>query len=143
MARPRLLPDDISAVRHAGVDTVISLLEPDEALRVGLSTQADSCDDLGITFLNHPIRDMSLPDPRTFAAFAAEVAERLRNGSNVALHCHASIGRSGMLACTVLGHFGHTAQTALTHVSKMRGTTVPDTAEQENFIRLAMDQTKR
>ena len=91
-----------------------------------------------MTYLNLPIRDMHLPEETTFAAFAADIAERLRNGSNIALHCYASIGRSGMLSCTVLGHFGYTSQTALTHVSEMRGTPVPDTAEQAAFIERIM-----
>lgn len=77
---------------------------------------------------------MHLPDPAAFAAFAADIAARLREGSRVAVHCHASIGRSGMLACLVLGHFGYSAPRALAHTSTMRGTPVPDTIAQTDFI---------
>lgn len=134
MARPKVLPDDLKAIKTAGIDTVVSLLEPAEASNVGLAQQADTCATLGLTFLNHPIRDMHLPDPATFAPFSADIALRLRSGANIAIHCYASIGRSGMLACTVLGHFGYTADRALAHVSEMRGTDVPDTAAQTTFI---------
>lgn len=138
MARPQALPGDIAAVKAAGIDTIISLLEPDEAAKVGLVAQGATCTALGMTLLSHPIRDMHLPEATAFAAFAADIATRLRSGSNIALHCHASIGRSGMLACTVLGHFGYTDETAIPHVSKMRGTPVPDTAEQAAFIKRIM-----
>lgn len=138
MARPQILPDDLGIVKKAGIDTVISLLEPAEAATVGLSRAAEACASLGLTFLTHPIRDMHLPDPAAFQLFAADIAARMRRGAQVAVHCHASIGRSGMLACTTLGHFGYTAPTALAHVSKMRGVPVPDTAEQATFIRQIM-----
>lgn len=138
MARPQDLHADLAAVKDAGVDTIISLLEPAEAAAVGLSREAQVCASLDITFLNHPIRDMHLPDPAAFQLFATDIAARMRRGAQVAVHCHASIGRSGMLACTTLGHFGYTAPTALAHVSKMRGVPVPDTTEQAAFIRQIM-----
>jgi len=138
MARPQDLPNDLHSIKSAGVNTIISLLEPSEAAIVGLQSEPETCSALGITFLNHPIRDMHLPDPVAFGTFAAEIATRLRNGSSIAIHCHASIGRSGMLACTVLGHFGFTSNRAIAHVSKMRGVPVPDTAEQAAFIHRIM-----
>ncbi len=135
MARPRQVRDDLAAARASGIDTVISLLEADEAARVGLGREAAACADAGLRFVNHPIRDMQLPDPARFASFVAEVAARLRDGSRIAVHCHASIGRSGMLTCCVLGQFGFDAETALRHVSARRGVSVPDTAAQADFIR--------
>jgi len=132
--RPKVLPDDLAHLKRSGIDTLISLLELPEAAAVGLRDEAEGCAALGITFLNHSIRDMHLPEPESFTRFAAGVAQRLRDGSHIALHCHASIGRSGMLSCAVLGHFGFTPRTALAHVSKRRGVTVPDTKAQAAFI---------
>jgi len=138
MARPRTLTDDLTLVKAAGIDTVVSLLEPAEAASLGLAAQQEACAALDLTFLNHPIRDMHLPAPAAFAGFAADVAARLRSGAHVAVHCRASIGRSGMLVCTVLGHFGYDSAAALSHVSKMRGEAVPDTHEQTDFIKAIM-----
>lgn len=138
--RPRVLPDDLETLKAAGIQTLVSLQEPQEAAAVGLKTQAQTCADIGIDFLNHPIRDMHLPDAAPFRSFAAALAARLQESDNIAIHCYASIGRSGMLACAVLGHFGYTSTTALAHVSKMRGTPVPDTAEQTAFIHKIMAQ---
>ena len=138
MTRPKVLPEALISVKAAGIDTIISLLEPSEAAKLGLSTQAQACTTLALTYLNHPIRDMQLPDPTTFTAFATNIASRLRGGAHIAIHCHASIGRSGMLACAILGHFGYTSETALAHVSEMRGTPVPDTQEQIDFIKHIM-----
>ena len=122
------------------MQTVVSLLEPQEAATVGLSEQPRVCADLGLTFLNHPIRDMHLPEPFAFATFAKDIAHSIRGSDHVAVHCHASIGRSGMLTCAVLGHFGYTSDTALAHVTHKRGVTVPDTAEQTAFIHRIMSR---
>jgi protein-tyrosine phosphatase len=138
MARPLPLQGDLAAVKAAGVDTVISLLEPDEAAAAGIAAEADTCAALGLIFLNHPVRDMQLPEPESFAGFAVQIANRLLGGACISLHCYASIGRSGMLACTVLGHFGYTPDRALAHVSAQRGTAVPDTAAQAAFIHRIM-----
>jgi len=76
--------------------------------------------------------------PDAFTTFATDIATRLQGGDHVAVHCFASIGRTGMLTCTVLGHFGYDAETAQAHVSKMRGAPVPDTPEQTRFIKQIM-----
>lgn len=138
MARPQDVLRDIAAVQNAGVDTIVSLLEPTEAVKFGLRDEADVCASMGITFLNHPIRDMHLPDPDSFAAFTPHLASRLQNGANIAVHCYASIGRSGMLTCSTLGHFGFDAEAALQLVSSKRGVPVPDTREQTTFIRASI-----
>lgn len=135
MARPKALLRDLETVQLAGINTVVSLLEPREAALLGLGAQDARCAALGLAFLNHPIRDMHLPEPRGFAAFAAQIASSLREGAHVAIHCRASIGRSGMLACTVLGHFGYDADAAIAHVSAKRGEPIPDTEVQAAFIR--------
>lgn len=96
--------------------------------------EARVCADLGIIFLSHPVPDMHLPDPTPFRTLAADIANHLRSGANIAVHCYASIGRSGMLACATLGHFGYSSAEAIVHVSQMRGTPVPDTPEQAAFI---------
>ena len=134
MTRPTILPRDIQTAQAAGITTFVSLLEPDEAATLGLAQQADVCTRQGITFLNHPIRDMALPAHDAFQRFAEQIATRLRQGEHIALHCRASIGRSGMLTCATLAQFGYDAQTAITHVSKMRGTPIPDTPQQAAFI---------
>jgi len=135
MLRPKVLHDDLAAVQAAGIDTVISLLEPAEAASLGLEAQSAACAAFGITFLNHPIRDMQLPQAKAFAVFAQDVAADILEGAHVAIHCRASIGRTGMLTCAVLGYLGYSAEQAITHVSAQRGITIPDTEAQAAFIR--------
>ena len=138
MTRPTSLPDDIKTAQAAGITTLISLLEPSEAATLGLAKEADACTAQGITFLNHPIRDMTLPEPEAFRLFTGQIATRIHYGEHVAVHCRASIGRSGMLTCAILAHFGYDSETAIAHVCKMRGTSIPDTDTQTAFIHKIM-----
>lgn len=142
MTRPATLFDDIKTAQAAGISTIISLLEPSEAAKAGLADEAQMCVAQGIIFLNHPIRDMHLPDPAAFRTFAGTIATRIKTGEHIALHCYASIGRSGMLTCAILTHFGFTAEDAIAHTSKMRGTQIPDTPEQTAFIHALPDTSR-
>lgn len=134
MLRPKALHDDLAKVQAAGINTVVSLLEAQEAILLGLGAQADVCAALGMRFATHPIRDMSLPDIKSFSTFAAQIAADIHSGAHVAVHCRASIGRTGMLTCAVLGNLGYSADEAIAHVSAQRGASIPDTKAQAAFI---------
>lgn len=143
MARPVDLACDLRAVKGRGVTTIVSLLEPEEAAALSISEERAFCKTLGLRFLSHPVRDMHLPEAAPFRVFAARIAGQIRNGAHIAIHCRASIGRSGMLACLTLGHFGYGAARALAHVTSVRGCTVPDTGEQTAFIHEQMARQQR
>ncbi|MEQ9209713.1 MAG: hypothetical protein RLN96_07720, partial [Pseudomonadales bacterium] len=52
----------------------------------------------------------------------------------VVLHCWAGIGRSGLLAATILVRMGHDSETVFDLVSKARGESIPETQEQEHWF---------
>ncbi|MEQ6249195.1 hypothetical protein ABMC89_09930 [Sulfitobacter sp. HNIBRBA3233] len=132
---------DLDRIRAAGIDTVVSLLERHEAAALGLQDEALLCDRAGLRFLNHPIPDMALPEAASFNRLVDDLAARLRAGESVAVHCRASIGRTGMVCAGVLGRFGRGAEDAIATVSAARGVTVPDTAEQAAFIHAMIPTT--
>jgi protein-tyrosine phosphatase len=67
----------------------------------------------------------------------------LQGGQNVAVHCRAGIGRSGMVAACSLVALGLAAPLAQAEVSKARGVAIPDTVEQGVFISLFAQTLKR
>ena len=117
-----------------GITTLLCLLEPAEAASLGLADEAALCAAAGIAYLSHPIPDMQLPEPDAFAALIFGLAARIEQGTHLAVHCRASIGRSGMVGCCLLGTQGMDADSAIRAVSAARGLAVPDTAEQADFI---------
>ena len=74
--RPRgndWLEDEVTHMKRAGVDVLVSMLQPDEATELGLSAEAKLCAEGGIPFRSFPIPDRETP-PST-AAFAKFVEE--------------------------------------------------------------------
>ncbi len=129
------LKDELTAIRQGGVETLVSLLEPNEARWLGLAEEGPLAEELGMHFLSYPILDVHVPDDRdSFRMFVAGLADRLREGERIGVHCRGSIGRSTVTAACTLIHFGWKAKDALAAIEAARGCNVPDTKEQRRWI---------
>lgn len=145
-ARPRggdWLDDEISAWKSAGVDVVVSLLTPTEETEFLLEKEREQARQAGIDFTSLPIVDRELPATRDeLIAVAHRLAESIRLGKKVAIHCRAGIGRSTMLAAATLVALGEQPAQALEQIRAARRSPVPDTEEQRKWILdLAQPQT--
>ncbi len=134
--RPRLaLADDIAAWRLAGVDLVVSLLEPAEIAELGLAQEETLCGLAEIAFASYPLPDHAPPPSLTAADdLARDLAKRVVAGAGVLIHCRAGIGRSATIAACTLVRLGHPADDALNRIARARGLRVPETQEQLEFI---------
>jgi protein-tyrosine phosphatase len=136
--RPRggdWLEDEIGSIKRAGIDVLISMLEPDEAAELGLSAEATACDKANIVFRSFPVPDRETPQSTVaFAKFVQEVRDDLHAGQGVGVHCRASIGRSSLLLAAVLCAEGFRPENAFQRLSTARGLQVPDTAEQIRWV---------
>lgn len=136
--RPRpedWLEDDLRSYANIGIETLVSLLELPEADWLGLSLEETLAYQAGMEFLNYPIPDVHVPgDTASFRAFVSTLADRLRAGRSVGVHCRGSIGRSTVTAACTLIHLGWKPDTAIEAIRKARGYEVPDTEEQHTWI---------
>jgi hypothetical protein len=120
---------------NGGIDILVSLLEPDEAIWLGLGDERRLAEEAGLTFLSYPIRDVHVPaNVQSFRAFVAGLAKRLRAGERIGMHCRGSIGRAPTTAACTLVHLGWKAQDALDAIQTARGYPIPDTEEQRRWI---------
>ena len=130
-----VLNDQLATLKEGGIETVVSLLENDEAAWLGLAEEAKLAEQAGMKFLNYPIPDRNPPlDPPTFRAFVRALADRVAAGEHIGIHCRGSIGRSTVAAACTLIHLGWGAATALAAIESARGCQVPDTLVQERWI---------
>jgi protein-tyrosine phosphatase len=136
--RPRgedWLEDDLRRLKRCGIETIVSLLQLEEARWLGLEEEGPLAEKVGIEFLSHPIPDTHVPSSSTaFHTFAAGLADRLRTGEHIGVHCRGSIGRATITAACTLIHLGWDSEVALDAVEVARGCPVPDTAEQKAWI---------
>jgi hypothetical protein len=99
--RPRgqdWLLDDIRFLQRAGVDVIVSALTASENAELGLVDESQYCQSSGVEYLSFPIEDRSVPGSFSeFEGLVRCVAEYLRGGKAVAVHCRAGIGRSSMI----------------------------------------------
>jgi protein-tyrosine phosphatase len=130
-----ILQDELREIARSGVQTLVSLLEPDEADWLGLSEESALAGELGMHFLSYPIQDVHVPaNESTFRTFVATLAGRLRAGERIGMHCRGSIGRSPLTAACTLIHLGWDAKDALEAIQAARGSVIPDTTEQLRWI---------
>ncbi len=129
------LENNLAVLQKGGIQTVVSLLEKLEASWLGLAQEGPLAVQLGMQFLSHPIPDGNLPqNPAAFRAFVADIANRVRAGERMGIHCRGSIGRSTITAACTLIHLGFPPVNALAAVEAARGCPVPDTFEQQRWI---------
>ena len=149
-ARPRggdWLEEELREWRQAGIDVVVSLLAPEEAVDLDLEQERAHSEAIGIDFHSFPIVDRSVP-PRDadIPRFLREIDARLRRGRNVVVHCRQGVGRAGLVAATLLIERGLSPEEAIRRVGAARRVPVPETEEQrlwvENFaVDLAQNPT--
>lgn len=138
MARPvpgEWIAEEFAGISSFGIDRVVSLLEPDEALDIGLGDEEEYCKQNGMEFVSYPIADRGLPDSVVeFSKFTHMLYESTGRGISTVVHCRAGIGWTGIVAAGVLLQAGFEPDEAFQHIAKARGMSVPDTDEQRAWI---------
>jgi protein-tyrosine phosphatase len=138
MARPRggdLLDDEVRAWRTAGIDLVVSALEPLEQSFLELDREPDLCREHGIAFERFTMQDRTTPRLDEPTRIAIErLAGLVLEGKRVAIHCRMGIGRSGLICASTLVAMGLDPSEALLRVEAARGVPVPDTREQAEWV---------
>jgi len=82
---------------QAGIDTVVMLIEPGEDLRRANMDLRRVYAENEISVLHYPIVDFDTPeDHNGLMDLLQQVIERAKQGENIAIHCFAGRGRTGM-----------------------------------------------
>jgi protein-tyrosine phosphatase len=112
-------------LRTEAVGAIVCLSEIYE-IRMKSSAYAEALDGgtVPCSVLPFQIREGGVPeDPESFWALAKDVANRLRSGEAVLIHCTGGVGRTAMLAISVLMALGEPMNKAENVVS-LAGSTV-------------------
>ena len=137
--RPRggdWLEDEVKAWRTAGVDSVVSLLTPSEQTELNLTNEDDACRKQDVTFRYLAIPDRGVPQSRpALKRLLSALLSDLNSGKTVVVHCRQGIGRSSLIAASVLTSLGDDPDRAFRRIEQARGRSVPDTDEQRNWVR--------
>ncbi len=138
MAKPvsgEWIEDEFSMIANRGITRIVSLLEQQEAIELGLGKEKLLAEKNAMEFISYPIPDRGLPvSVREYLEFTGRLYYEAANGQHIVVHCRAGIGRTGIIAAGILLHCGFEAMDAFEHISRKRGIVVPDTDEQINWV---------
>jgi protein-tyrosine phosphatase len=138
MARPRggdWLAGELAALRAVDVDTLVSLLTVEELSELELDAESDLAHIAGLRFQSFPIPDYNVPrlDADT-VDFVEQLAVNVQVGQAIVLHCRMGIGRSSLIAASVLTTLGIAPSEVFALITTARGRPVPDTDEQRQWV---------
>jgi len=129
------LHDQMRLLKHEGVEVLVSLLTPPEVVDLDLKQEQEYCTACGIEFIGFPIPDTHTPASKTATLeLALRLADSVKQGKGVAIHCLGGIGRSSLLAACVLAILGIRPEEAFRLITKSRGCDVPQTVEQKEWV---------
>ena len=100
---------------RAEVNIYYSLVEPIEWISKAFLDSREKIKLNGIQRVEFPIRDFFTPsNAEDFQAVVAEARQQALDGKNIAVHCYAGIGRTGLfLAEMAVQHYGWDVHTAI------------------------------
>jgi protein-tyrosine phosphatase len=141
MARPVAdsLADGMAGLRRRGVDVLVCLLATDELEELGLAGEGDAARAAGLEFVWIPVPDFGAPDPDAIGPTVATLVTALNDGRHVVAHCRYGIGRSSLMAATLLVETGCEPDEAWDLISTARGHRVPDSPSQVDWLRRYRD----
>ncbi len=127
---------DLDAIVSAGVSTLITFLDQQELNRLGAAKLPTLVRSRPFNWVQLPIPDFGVPTDVILLEWCnllGPMLNQLRNNEQILLHCAAGLGRSGMMAATLLKACGITSDDAIRLIRQNRSGTV-ETVEQEKFI---------
>ncbi len=126
--------EDARLISDFDIDQVYCLASfPEIRAKAPEYAAAIRADDLPWKWVGFPVEDFDAPADRVrFLAMARDVADRLRKGEYLLIHCAAGIGRTGMLGALVLMILGLERSEALARVNEAGGN--PESPSQQAFL---------
>ncbi|KAL4450973.1 hypothetical protein ABPG74_021295 [Tetrahymena malaccensis] len=124
------------------VKTIICLLNDYELRSIGVDVKQYQkiCQEKGITFVQYPIIEMSVPECKNMDQFDQEVIQfiinEMKQNRNVLCHCRGGIGRAGLIASCLLLRFKikNKWSDAIQLVRSIRDQRCVESKKQETFV---------
>jgi len=121
-------------IAEARIESIVSLAGPDETRKTApeyanaIINGSVPCDRIEFAFPDYGVPD----DPAGLYLLSRDLAERLRAGGRLLIHCGAGIGRTGMLAIAILLALGEPVDEARRVVADAGAE--PVTSEQDDWV---------
>jgi protein-tyrosine phosphatase len=126
----------LDAYIQVGVDMVVMLTPENEVYRVTGRSLRNIYQEKRFDVIYLPVEDFSIPEEEPFRKTLSEVLAQAQQGKTIAIHCHAGLGRTGILAaCLAKVVFDLDGREAFSWVRRA----VPDAVENERQLQFIID----
>lgn len=132
----RDLARDLAAIKAWPAALLLTLIEPKEFARLGVTGLGEQARATGLDWHHVPIPDMHPPDAafeKAWPALSHAINQLFARGERAVLHCAGGRGRAGTVAARILIDHGVTAPDAIKAVRAARPGAI-ETLSQENYL---------
>ena len=126
---------DLAALRAAGVQLLVLMVEDRELRRWGDPRLEELAAQVRLPLLRHPVRDGHAVASVDEMDDIQQAIDDARAAGDVVVACMGGVGRSGMVAACALVRAGLSADAAIRRVREVRHPTAVETAAQEALVR--------
>ncbi len=134
----RNLDVDLDAIKDAGYESVVTLMEEHEFVTYQVTGLRDGVERRNMIWRHLPIKDEGVPDEyfeAQWPSFATFLHDELSVGKAVVLHCKGGLGRTGLVAARFLIDVcGLQPNEAINLVRMTRSPHAIDRGQQENYV---------
>jgi ADP-ribosylglycohydrolase/protein-tyrosine phosphatase len=124
-------------VAHHGARVLVCLLEDHELPLLRIEGYLDEARERGLEVIRLPMEDGGVPDAmRPLVDLVATIRARAAAGANVVIHCAAGLGRTGVVAGSVLVAEGTSAEEAIATLQRVRDPKSPENDRQKDYLAL-------
>jgi protein-tyrosine phosphatase len=145
--RPRggdWLNDEMVALKHLGLDVVVSLLTATEQFELELVGEQTAATQQQLQWLSYPIPDRGVPaSALSLRGLVVQLTTLLAEGTKIGVHCRQGVGRSSLVIASLLAMNGISTDEAFARIAAARGVSVPDTPEQRHWVEQLMIRETR
>jgi protein-tyrosine phosphatase len=129
------LAENLAILRDAHACALLVSLTADfELTALGIADLVEQGGAMGIAVLRFPIANFDTPEsPGVLAPVVERILGTARSGGAVMIHCWAGLGRSGLVAASVLAAQGTPSDEAIATVRRYRRGAV-ETSDQEAYV---------
>lgn len=128
---------DIAVFRSWAACDVLSLIEHQEFMELGLMALPDALDAMGIEWHHLPINDMQAPC-KGFDNMWKHIGKKLKttllDGGRLVIHCRGGLGRAETIAAKILIETGYVPQAAIEKIRALRGSQAIQSLEQIKYL---------
>ena len=128
---------DLQAIIETGTSTLVTFLEDNELVELGVPDLGERADALGLDWYHVRIPNAGTPDKKAESLWQAIVKNfhwDIKNGQTVVIHCKGGLGRTGMMTARLLMDLGKSVEDAIAMVRKARPGAI-ETRRQERHLK--------